>query len=158
MSFSSSIVFGEYKHSHHPAHLLHLKVFAFNNIPRYVPFLYFLRIKKLIDLEAMSLSRLQVVVLDMQRDAKSFSLFTLPQVRLRSTNHPNLNSFMFSTSSLLFLIFIFLFELLFVLPSTEFWDLYRIHLEPKVLCGDTRICFYGAVRNKDVNKALASAE
>ncbi|OAY83729.1 Protein CMSS1 [Ananas comosus] len=80
------------------------------------------RIKKLIDLEAMSLSRLQVVVLDMQRDAKSFSLFTLPQV------------------------------------STEFWDLYRSHLEPKVLCGDTRICFYGAVRKKDVNKALASAE
>lgn len=40
------------------------------------------RIKKLIDMDALLLSRLQVIVLDMQRDAKGFSLFTLPQVRL----------------------------------------------------------------------------
>lgn len=40
------------------------------------------RIKKLIDMEALSLKRLKLVVLDMQRDAKAFSLFTLPQVRL----------------------------------------------------------------------------
>ena len=39
------------------------------------------RIKKLIDIEALSLSRLKLVVLDMQKDAKSFNLFTLPQVR-----------------------------------------------------------------------------
>ncbi|KAL5215886.1 hypothetical protein ABZP36_007287 [Zizania latifolia] len=38
------------------------------------------RIKKLIDMEALSLSRLKLVVLDIQRDAKSFTLFTLPQV------------------------------------------------------------------------------
>lgn len=40
------------------------------------------RIKKLIDMDALSLSRLGVIVLDMQRDAKGYSLFTLPQVRL----------------------------------------------------------------------------
>ncbi|MQM11494.1 hypothetical protein Taro_044404 [Colocasia esculenta] len=40
-----------------------------------------LRIKKLIDMEALGLSRLSVIVLDMHKDAKGFSLFTLPQVR-----------------------------------------------------------------------------
>ncbi|XAR71120.1 hypothetical protein NMG60_11028239 [Bertholletia excelsa] len=39
------------------------------------------RIKKLIDLEALSLSRLEVIVLDLQKDVKGYSLFTLPQVR-----------------------------------------------------------------------------
>lgn len=39
------------------------------------------RIKKLIDIEALGLSRLAVVVLDMQTDVKGYSLFTLPQVR-----------------------------------------------------------------------------
>lgn len=38
------------------------------------------RIKKLIDIDALSLSRLAVVVLDMHRDAKGYSLLTLPQV------------------------------------------------------------------------------
>ncbi|KAJ6821305.1 protein CMSS1 [Iris pallida] len=38
------------------------------------------RIKKLIDIDALSLSRLAVIVLDMHRDAKGYSLFTLPQV------------------------------------------------------------------------------
>ncbi|KAF3323718.1 Protein CMSS1 [Carex littledalei] len=76
------------------------------------------RIKKLIDMEALSLKRLKLVVLDMQRDAKSFSLFTLPQV------------------------------------SAEFWDLYKTCLEEKVTRGDTRICFYGAVSNKEINKAF----
>ncbi|KAJ3697359.1 hypothetical protein LUZ61_001064 [Rhynchospora tenuis] len=76
------------------------------------------RIKKLIDMEALSLTRLKLVVLDMQRDAKAFSLFTLPQV------------------------------------STEFWDLYKSHLEEKVTGGDTRICLYGAIPNKEVNKAF----
>lgn len=33
-------------------------------------------------MEALSLKRLKLVVLDIQRDAKAFSLFTLPQVRL----------------------------------------------------------------------------
>lgn len=42
---------------------------------------FLIRIKKLIDMEALSLSRLKLVVLDMQRDPKSFNLFTLPQVR-----------------------------------------------------------------------------
>ncbi|EAY93652.1 hypothetical protein OsI_15439 [Oryza sativa Indica Group] len=79
-------------------------------------------IKKLIDMEALSLSRVKLVVLDMQRDAKSFTLFTLPQV------------------------------------SNEFWDLYKGYLDQKVRGGDTRLCFYGAVSEKDVKKALPSAE
>ncbi|KAF2933473.1 hypothetical protein DAI22_04g085500 [Oryza sativa Japonica Group] len=79
------------------------------------------RIKKLIDMEALSLSRVKLVVLDMQRDAKSFTLFTLPQV------------------------------------SNEFWDLYKGYLDQKVR-GDTRLCFYGAVSEKDVKKVLPSAE
>lgn len=39
------------------------------------------RIKKLIDIEALGLSRLSVIVLDMHPDVKGYSLFTLPQVR-----------------------------------------------------------------------------
>ncbi|KAK9288880.1 hypothetical protein L1049_017346 [Liquidambar formosana] len=39
------------------------------------------RIKKLIDMEALGISRLDVIVLDMQTDVKGYSLFTLPQVR-----------------------------------------------------------------------------
>ncbi|KAM0882588.1 hypothetical protein ACQ4PT_032199 [Festuca glaucescens] len=80
------------------------------------------RIKKLIDMEALSLSRLKLVVLDMQRDPKSFNLFTLPQV------------------------------------SNEFWDLYKGYLGQKVREGDTRICFYGSVSEKDANKVLPPAE
>ncbi|TVU13773.1 hypothetical protein EJB05_37199, partial [Eragrostis curvula] len=76
------------------------------------------RIKKLIDMEALSLSRLKLVVLDMQRDAKSFTLFTLPQV------------------------------------SNEFWDLYKGYVDQKIRGGDTRICFYGAVSEKDITKAI----
>ncbi|KAK4258143.1 hypothetical protein QN277_007632 [Acacia crassicarpa] len=38
------------------------------------------RIKKLIDIEALSLSRLQVLLLDIHTDVKGYSLFTLPQV------------------------------------------------------------------------------
>ncbi|KAL8486936.1 hypothetical protein ACS0TY_023578 [Phlomoides rotata] len=39
------------------------------------------RIKKLIDIEALGLSRLAVIVFDMHTDVKGYSLFTLPQVR-----------------------------------------------------------------------------
>ncbi|KAJ0971896.1 hypothetical protein J5N97_019855 [Dioscorea zingiberensis] len=39
------------------------------------------RIKKLIDMDAMLLSRLTLVVLDMHRDAKGYTLLTLKQVR-----------------------------------------------------------------------------
>lgn len=39
------------------------------------------RIKKLIDMEALGLSRLAVIVLDIYTDVKGFSLLTLPQVR-----------------------------------------------------------------------------
>ncbi|KAL7612352.1 uncharacterized protein LOC111899986 [Lactuca sativa] len=39
------------------------------------------RIKKLIDMEALGLSRLSVVVLDMQTDVKGYSLFSIPQIR-----------------------------------------------------------------------------
>nr|GLL47700.1 protein CMSS1 [Ipomoea trifida] len=39
------------------------------------------RIKKLIDVEALGLSRLAVLVLDIQTDVKGYSLLTLPQVR-----------------------------------------------------------------------------
>ena len=42
------------------------------------------RIKKLIDIEALGLSRLDMIVLDMHADVKGFSLFTLPQVRFVS--------------------------------------------------------------------------
>ncbi|XP_054822764.1 uncharacterized protein LOC129321061 [Prosopis cineraria] len=38
------------------------------------------RIKKLIDTEALGLSRLQVLLLDIHADVKGYSLFTLPQV------------------------------------------------------------------------------
>ncbi|KAH7573378.1 hypothetical protein ACOSP7_007025 [Xanthoceras sorbifolium] len=39
------------------------------------------RIKKLIDIEALGISRIAVIVLDMHADVKGYSLFTLPQVR-----------------------------------------------------------------------------
>ncbi|KAI4334793.1 hypothetical protein L6164_013503 [Bauhinia variegata] len=39
------------------------------------------RIKKLIDTEALGLSRLQLLLLDMHTDVKGYSLFSLPQVR-----------------------------------------------------------------------------
>ncbi|GMH29118.1 hypothetical protein Nepgr_030961 [Nepenthes gracilis] len=39
------------------------------------------RIKKLCEMEALGLSRLKVIVLDLHTDAKGYSLFTLPQVR-----------------------------------------------------------------------------
>ncbi|KAG5552293.1 hypothetical protein RHGRI_010394 [Rhododendron griersonianum] len=39
------------------------------------------RIQKLIDVEALGLSRLAVIVLDRHTDVKGYSLFTLPQVR-----------------------------------------------------------------------------
>ncbi|PRQ38032.1 putative P-loop containing nucleoside triphosphate hydrolase, protein Cms1 [Rosa chinensis] len=39
------------------------------------------RIKKLIDIEALGLSRLSVIVLDVHPDVKGYSLLTLPQVR-----------------------------------------------------------------------------
>ncbi|KAF9610094.1 hypothetical protein IFM89_019934 [Coptis chinensis] len=38
------------------------------------------RIKKLIDMDALGLSRLAVIVMDMHTDAKGYSLLTLPQV------------------------------------------------------------------------------
>ncbi|KAK9665055.1 hypothetical protein RND81_14G087300 [Saponaria officinalis] len=39
------------------------------------------RIKKLAEMEALGLSRLSVIVLDMRTDVKGYSLFSLPQVR-----------------------------------------------------------------------------
>ncbi|KAG8644272.1 protein CMS1 [Manihot esculenta] len=39
------------------------------------------RVKKLIDIEALGLSRLSVIVLDIHTDMKGYSLLTLPQVR-----------------------------------------------------------------------------
>ncbi|CAN0858106.1 Uncharacterized protein C3orf26 homolog [Linum grandiflorum] len=39
------------------------------------------RLKKLIDIKAMGLSRLKVIVLDIHHDVKGYSLLTLPQVR-----------------------------------------------------------------------------
>ena len=39
------------------------------------------RIKKLIDIEALGLSRLSVILLDIHTDVKGYSLLTLPQVR-----------------------------------------------------------------------------
>ncbi|KDP42879.1 hypothetical protein JCGZ_23821 [Jatropha curcas] len=39
------------------------------------------RLKKLIDIEALGLSRLAVIVLDIHTDVKGYSLLTLPQVR-----------------------------------------------------------------------------
>ncbi|KAI6699231.1 hypothetical protein NL676_019350 [Syzygium grande] len=39
------------------------------------------RIKKLIDIEALGLSRLSVILLDVHTDVKGYSLLTLPQVR-----------------------------------------------------------------------------
>ncbi|XP_071707209.1 uncharacterized protein [Rutidosis leptorrhynchoides] len=39
------------------------------------------RIKKLIDMEALGLSRLSIVVLDMYTDVKGYTLFNIPQIR-----------------------------------------------------------------------------
>ncbi|GER41661.1 ATP-dependent RNA helicase DDX1 [Striga asiatica] len=39
------------------------------------------RIKKLINMEALGMSRLALIVLDMYTDVKGYSLFTLPQIR-----------------------------------------------------------------------------
>ncbi|XP_058000017.1 uncharacterized protein LOC110642062 [Hevea brasiliensis] len=39
------------------------------------------RVKKLIDIEALGLSRLAMIVLDIHTDVKGYSLLTLPQVR-----------------------------------------------------------------------------
>ncbi|KAL8094797.1 hypothetical protein AgCh_036348 [Apium graveolens] len=39
------------------------------------------RIKKLIDMEVLGLSRLQIIVLDMHTDVKGYSLLSLPQIR-----------------------------------------------------------------------------
>ncbi|KAE8718346.1 Detected protein of confused Function [Hibiscus syriacus] len=39
------------------------------------------KIKKLIDIEALGLSRLSVLLLDIHTDVKGYSLLTLPQVR-----------------------------------------------------------------------------
>lgn len=48
----------------------------------YESFVHFIsRIKKLIDMDAMILSRLTLVVLDMHRDAKGYTLLTLKQIR-----------------------------------------------------------------------------
>ncbi|WOL12819.1 protein CMSS1 [Canna indica] len=82
------------------------------------------RIKKLIDVDALSLSRVGMVLLDMHRDVKGYSLFTLPQV------------------------------------STEFWDLYKTHLQPRLSQGDMRICLYGAIpiNEKRGKKAIKSDE
>lgn len=44
-------------------------------------FKYAYRIKKLIDMEVLGLSRLQIIVLDMHTDVKGYSLLSLPQIR-----------------------------------------------------------------------------
>lgn len=47
----------------------------------WVLFITISRVKKLIDIEALGLSRLSVIVLDIHTDMKGYSLLTLPQVR-----------------------------------------------------------------------------
>ena len=42
--------------------------------------------------------------------------------------------------------------------SNEFWDLYKGYLDPKIREGNMRICFYGAVSERDITKALPPAE
>ncbi|PKU76740.1 protein CMSS1 [Dendrobium catenatum] len=77
------------------------------------------RIKKLVDMDALILSRLAVIVLDMRSDAKGYSLLTLPQV------------------------------------SAEFWDLYRVHFNERIIQGRTRICFYGSAELRNPKKAIS---
>lgn len=55
------------------------KLFRLNWI---ICWIVYSRIKKLIDIEALGLSRLSVIVLDVHPDVKGYSLLTLPQVRL----------------------------------------------------------------------------
>ncbi|KAJ0463410.1 putative protein Cms1 [Helianthus annuus] len=74
------------------------------------------RIKKLIDMEALGLSRLSVLVLDMHTDVKGYSLFSIPQIRLY-----------------------------FQLLVDEFWELYTTHFHHRLLNGSLRICLYGTV-------------
>lgn len=102
---------------------------------------YVYRIKKLIDMEVLGLSRLQVIVLDMHTDVKGYSLLSLPQVRFDDScpHLPNL------------LIFIDLLQFFFGIDfqplnnRDEFWDLYKCYFHQRVLEGDLRICLYGPI-------------
>lgn len=101
------------------------------------PLAYVCRIKKLIDIEALGLSRLDMIVLDMHTDVKGFSLFTLPQVRFGfSTLEQAVPSS--STNEWIFLIIV-----LFDICRDEFWDLYKNCFHQRVLEGRLRICMYG---------------
>ncbi|GAA0151999.1 RNA metabolism protein [Lithospermum erythrorhizon] len=50
------------------------------------------RIKKLIDMEALGVSRLSVVVIDLHADVKGYSLLTLAQVRFEFIHYPQIIS------------------------------------------------------------------
>ncbi|KAK1270765.1 hypothetical protein QJS04_geneDACA004382 [Acorus gramineus] len=78
-----------------------------------------LRINKLIDIDALKLSRLSVIVLDLEKDAKGYSLLTLPQVK------------------------------------QEFWELYVNHFHQKLIQGDLRICFYGAISTAEFESEIS---
>jgi hypothetical protein len=42
--------------------------------------------------------------------------------------------------------------------SNEFWDLYKGYLDPKIREGNMKICFYGAVSERDITKTFSLAE
>lgn len=108
------------------------------------------RIKKLIDMEALGLSRLAVIVLDMHTDVKGYSLFTLPQVRF-GINFPQIPCYYqvyslrfsllknFHFANLICYLFLCAFD------RDEFWDLYKSHFHHRLLEGNFRIGLYGQV-------------
>lgn len=105
------------------------------------------RLKKLIDLEALGLSRLSVLLIDLHVDVKGYSLLTLPQVRYhfglvyycppvsvspRITCLIHIHFPTFSTPC--------------CCGSDEFWDLYKNYFHQRLLDGSTRICLYGSIQ------------
>lgn len=94
------------------------------------------RIKKLIDAEALDLSRLQVLVLDLHPDVKGYSLLTLPQVRFALLR----KQFNLVVSLLWFCINLLT---LLLTGRDEFWDLFKNYFYQPMLQGHLRICLYG---------------
>eukprot|EP01018_Ginkgo_biloba_P014516 Gb_37210 [translate_table: standard] len=95
------------------------------------------RIKKLIDNDALGLSRLSVVLLDMHKDAKGLTLFTLPQVRGVFGDNGHFESLVFAG-----FLFVGLFLTSLRLICNEFWELYKTHFHLQVVNGKLRLALY----------------
>ncbi|KAK6118584.1 hypothetical protein DH2020_047670 [Rehmannia glutinosa] len=118
------------------------------------------RIKKLIDMEALGLSRLALIVLDMHQDVKGYSLFTLPQVRFLCEiirQDPGLAQLNDKLLQLMKIAFESLHLLcMHVFDRDEFWDLYKSYFHQPLLEGSLRLCLYGPVPTNCDAKEKAS--